>query len=365
MATATNEIEIGDPRVAAAPTVAARRIRWIDVARGMAILLVVFGHAAGGLIDAAGKGSMPTLRYVFLAIYTFHMPLFFLLSGMFFEQRMHKGSGRFFSQLLITIAYPYFLWSIIQFGLIFSLGSIVNHPAGQFFPTILALPWQSVSQFWFLQALFLINLLCFAAWKIGGVKAMLGAALLAKLFALFVPTTAAISLAASNAPYFALGGLIGWRRASDWLVRTPVSARIAIMLGAAAVVTLLAINANAIQPYITIETASSAGIAKVAWIPAMLPATLLAGAALLLLAESVSRSDGWFAATIEYFGMMSMPIFLLHVMFVAGLRIGLSRLAGIEGIEALPLLVLVGIGGPLLVRLVTDRMRLTRLLALR
>lgn len=45
-----------------------RRIAWIDIAKGMGIILVIFGHTlSGGFI----RGS----------IYSFHMPLFFILAG--------------------------------------------------------------------------------------------------------------------------------------------------------------------------------------------------------------------------------------------------------------------------------------------
>lgn len=47
------------------------RIKWIDVARGIAILLVILGHCIGNLSD-------PGNRFIL----AFHMPLFFFLSGM-------------------------------------------------------------------------------------------------------------------------------------------------------------------------------------------------------------------------------------------------------------------------------------------
>lgn len=46
-----------------------KRILWIDVARGMAILLVILGHCIGNLSD-------PGNRFIL----AFHMPIFFFLS---------------------------------------------------------------------------------------------------------------------------------------------------------------------------------------------------------------------------------------------------------------------------------------------
>ena len=48
-----------------------KRINWIDVARSIAILLVVMGHCIGNLND-------PGNRFIL----SFHMPLFFFLSGL-------------------------------------------------------------------------------------------------------------------------------------------------------------------------------------------------------------------------------------------------------------------------------------------
>jgi fucose 4-O-acetylase-like acetyltransferase len=50
------------------------RTRWIDAARGVAMVLVVVGHVVGG--GLGGKG------WVASAIFLFHMPLFFVLSGL-------------------------------------------------------------------------------------------------------------------------------------------------------------------------------------------------------------------------------------------------------------------------------------------
>ena len=43
------------------------REAWIDCARGIAILLVIVGHTISGVLSGA--------------IYSFHMPLFFIFSG--------------------------------------------------------------------------------------------------------------------------------------------------------------------------------------------------------------------------------------------------------------------------------------------
>lgn len=53
------------------------RIIWVDIARAVAMMLVFTGHL--------GARWFPQLEPLLTAIYTFHMPLFFLLSGLFFK----------------------------------------------------------------------------------------------------------------------------------------------------------------------------------------------------------------------------------------------------------------------------------------
>src|SRR4029079_13073257 len=99
-------------------------------------------------------GPLGGFRQALFAIYTFHMPLFFLLSGLMVEPRLARGARHFIGRLLPTVVWPYLLWSVLQFSAIALMGSLVTRPAGPWWPTILALPWRPVSQFWFLHALF-------------------------------------------------------------------------------------------------------------------------------------------------------------------------------------------------------------------
>ena len=57
-----------------------KRIEYIDIARGIGILLVVMGHNDFSLISP----------FLFKLIYSFHMPLFFFMSGIFFKPHSSK-----------------------------------------------------------------------------------------------------------------------------------------------------------------------------------------------------------------------------------------------------------------------------------
>lgn len=69
-----------------------KRIEYIDVAKGVTILLVIVGHVSH--LPEPIKSS----------IYSFHMPLFFLLSGYFFRKEDVLVT---FKRMLPTIVIPY------------------------------------------------------------------------------------------------------------------------------------------------------------------------------------------------------------------------------------------------------------------
>lgn len=52
-----------------------KRIEWIDVAKGIGILAVILGHCS-------------LSRQIAWTIYSFHMPLFFIIGGLFFRNNM-------------------------------------------------------------------------------------------------------------------------------------------------------------------------------------------------------------------------------------------------------------------------------------
>ena len=91
----------------------ASRIVWIDVARGIGILLVVVGHTLRGLVSARIVDSSSTTQFVDRLIYSFHMPLFFVLAALFVN-RQAKSPRAILTAKVRTLVYPYFVWSILS-----------------------------------------------------------------------------------------------------------------------------------------------------------------------------------------------------------------------------------------------------------
>ena len=124
------------------------RIEYIDVAKGIGIILVVLGH-----LDVKGQISREI-------IYSFHVPLFFMLSGMFI------GSGEFLKSLkknFRTVYIPFF--SAVIFDAVLKL-CIMAHQKAVDFKTLAAVTGKVLiglqnpiinSPLWFLFSLFVIK----------------------------------------------------------------------------------------------------------------------------------------------------------------------------------------------------------------
>lgn len=80
-------------------TASYKRINFIDTAKGIGILLVVFGHVNYN-------------RDVLTFIYSFHMPLFFFISGMLFNSKS-KSLGNFVKKKAQSLICPYVLFYVL------------------------------------------------------------------------------------------------------------------------------------------------------------------------------------------------------------------------------------------------------------
>lgn len=274
-----------------APGSGAGRMGWIDAARGIGIVLVVAGHALGGVIDSPLGAGVEGLRPAFFAIYTFHMPLFLVLAGLLVPPRVARGPGRFIGGAARTVAWPYFLWSAVQFSVIVAAGSLVNRPAGAWLPTILALPWRTVSQFWFLYALFWMHVVAALVLPRGGVRGLLVLAVAARLAAAFIPMDVTVRLVLGNLVWYALGAWIGADGVRAMARRFAAGGSAAAGLAVAALVVAGAVIAVTFAllpiwaPDRAMAEAASPAIANLAWRLPVLPAALVGCAAVLCVAS--------------------------------------------------------------------------------
>ncbi len=124
---------------------------WVDVARGIGIIAVLYGHALSG----------DSYRHL---LYAFHMPLFFFLSGVVLNLRKYPHFFPFLKRNVMTVLLPYLLFALLSYAIWFfartnypPLPDILQHAIniayansnGLFFNVVL----------WFLPCLFITKLI--------------------------------------------------------------------------------------------------------------------------------------------------------------------------------------------------------------
>jgi acyltransferase len=123
-----------------------KRITWIDTTRGINIFLVVLGHTI-----------LPYAWQVY--VFSFHMPLFFFLSGYLFNPKKYPDFWQFIIKKARSLLIPYLFFCLLAYIYwVFRFGST------QFFDPI----WQAIMSanwlyppfipLWFLTTLFVVEI---------------------------------------------------------------------------------------------------------------------------------------------------------------------------------------------------------------
>lgn len=92
------------------------REHYIDIAKGIAMLLVIIGHIQ----------SIP--RGLYAWVNSFHMPLFFILSGLVFNPLKSKDFKEFFKKKVKSLLIPYILLSFI----LWTFSFVISRPEALF-----------------------------------------------------------------------------------------------------------------------------------------------------------------------------------------------------------------------------------------
>lgn len=138
-----------------------KRQTWVDYARGLAIILVVYRHVFEGIKNT----GIPVDRYMFLEyfniiFFSFRMPLFFIVSGIFLAASFAKrGLARYIDVKARTILFPYFLWGALQITLQIIFSNYANSDRTFYDYLYLLYQPKAIEQFWYLYALFNVSVL--------------------------------------------------------------------------------------------------------------------------------------------------------------------------------------------------------------
>jgi len=323
------------------------RLGAIDSAKGVGIILVVFGHAWRGAWGANLLPNGDMFNLVDSAIYAFHMPLFFFLSGLLFLETLQKhNTSKLLKGRLTRLLWPMVLWSWIFFALKLTAGQAANSPVAlSDFPIVPLPPYEHL---WFLWALFLCQTLLIllysaccpklpeATWRL---VAVIAAVLLAVLNP-FVPVPSDIwGPMVQHFPYFIAGIAVG-RMSRRGL---PLWAGALCAVGFPALIWLVQGEKAAVL--------HSLAIILLAW-----------GAWLCVDRSTGAQPVGLPLRVLQALGQASMVIYLMHTVFSAALRIVMVKL-GIDDISLiLVAIVIIGVVAPFVVGWGAGKLRLTKIL---
>ncbi len=293
-----------------------KRKQDIDIARGIAIILVVLGHA----VSEYGTG-FTGLEHV---IYSFHMPLFFVVSGLVF--RLHDGEdfGSFAARRAKGLMLPYLLFAALIFASHLA-EKVLLHTDSRFFETLrtpagllntLLLTTKSAfSNLWFLPCMLVAQMLLFAAVKYLKSKWLRAAiCILPSLAVIFSSPKISLPLCLETAVVSLLFLFLGTQ-----LQNRCFTAKAAWLLLAAAALVFFAAQ----MVYFTCYSEKGFSYYNVQFdVPWLFCLTAVSGSLLvILLAQRLQH-----CAPLELLGRHSLYIFGFHYLIQNLLRIGFEKL---------------------------------------
>ena len=288
---------------------------WVDYAKAIGIILVVFGHVERGVFQADLKINQSMYELADSVIYSFHMPLFFFLSGLFLLASMAKrDSNSLFRSKIDSILYPYVVWSLLQGLIEVALSQYVNgHPTME---AVLSFAWSPRAQFWFLYVLFFTFALSIFVyrrsshiWCTGVFIGSISFYFLGRL----LPDVYLINALSHNFVYFAAGVFASFLLAKSSVIKTTW-----LVLAAA----LFIISQWTFHIALGLRYGSNTASAN-------LLLALISISCVVFLALWLARFNlRWLA----YLGQNSMTIFLLHILAGSGCRIVLQNIFGITDV---------------------------------
>lgn len=132
---------------------------FLDILKAYAIILVVWGHCIQyGAGQAYGDNNLYYENVVFQTIYSFHMPLFILISGFLFGFSIKKGWIECIHKKFHTLLVPSFVWAILFFAIALGEKLVCNEPI-TLWASVKGYLMYALFSFWFLWAIFGCSLL--------------------------------------------------------------------------------------------------------------------------------------------------------------------------------------------------------------
>lgn len=347
--------EKGHPREVAATSLhtpqASNRLNWVDLSKGIGILLVVWGHVNIGLFSADIYTDEGFYNAAHKFVYLWHMPLFFFLSGFFLVKSLERGGViKFVRTRLVSLLYPAVIWSWVLYVVVTVAGSSVNTPTSwEDFPII---PLPPISLYWFLWALFNSSLLVMLVWVVPMPKKvkhfLLGLMAIAfwvveiHLFEASPEIYIWIGSILEHFPYLVSGVLFAAYKEKSFRLGTNFG------LAALLIFVLFALNAELFFGVTLLDR----------WVGLIMTLCVV----IILAMFAAGGAEGKLNRGLEFLGRHSMSIYLMHVIFAASSRVALMKLGVTSMLVHFLVGCIIGIVGPLLVELGATKLRANKLI---
>lgn len=296
------------------------RYAWIDYAKAVGIVLVVIGHASRS-IQSSGMTWSDPLRMIDHLIYSFHMPLFFVISGYTSTLSQRRDLVGFLVGTWWGVAFPYLLASLVLVTAMVLAPGVANVAVEP--GALLTILWAPIEHLWFLYLLVIARIFWFAVSAYAPPRA--GFAVLAGVFAVALYTEYPISMALT---YYGAGAMF-------LSAVLPVQRRSALAaLGWAAAFWLI---------FVLIPEGA-------ATVPHRIATALLGSTAIIFLARAAPDPTTIGRKVVGFIGESSLVIYLLHLYFGVAARLVLKAVGQLNPVSLLVSASVVGIAGPLLVQ---------------
>lgn len=288
------------------------RIEWIDALKGFAILTVVIGHCADGILSAGMYTQyQASLRALYDFIYSFHMPLFFIISGFVFWL---SASYKKYKTKVFDFVIVYLIWDFLTWLVKFLLAAMVNKQVG--FDELLGIFYHPIAPMWYLYVLVVFYLLfSLLGIKKVNLQTVIACGVIAVLDKMLNLNIGVLNQALYHAYFFVVGG---------YIVQTKLYTRIKVAwIGMAAVFLMLNMYLY-INAYQFKEMINAVRIFAVANFASLICFYVL--------------SKVQVNSVLKLMGEDTLQIYVVHCFITAGLRLAFKT----AGINSLLLYMLVG-----------------------
>jgi len=280
-----------------------KREYWVDYVKVLACILVVLGHFFQSMVKASILPDNNLYQWFNTTIYYFHVPLFFICSGYLYQRYSKVDSWKLWRKnvlkKLITLGVPYLVFSTLTWMLKTVFSNSVNDEISSLGYILFIHP---ISPYWYLYVLFFLFLLTPTEKSKVGALTLTGIALIAKLLICFRKVALPLQIYViqgllANEIWFVLGMILSMVSLEKFKKRW-----IGILLS----MLFLAVSIPAIRNK---NEFLAFGLG------------LLGCTAVLMIMISLEQMKA-----LDWLGRYTMPIFLMHTIFAATLRVVLLKI---------------------------------------